>query len=356
MKSKKYPNLHKLSWTPNWVFRKYSSEKHQEFVASTGVLAEEKNAAKAYKIGVEKFDDWLKSYLPSGRQILIRDIGRAVLSTKESKKGGIRGAQYRSAQNQINNHIIPEFGHLRPDQVTSIRWQHYDTQERARVRHNAKGKELPPRKALFNTRKFLIEIMRRAFDEGLIKRIPEFQNNDPEPAEPRYLRRKEIRKFLHAASPGTKLLAFIMWKQGPRPSEACQYRYSMIDFEEGPSGVIRIPGEITKNGKPRTIPLNSRVSRVLKREKRRSTTDCIFPSPTDPDRPISEYKTGFETAFAKAGIKNAIPYNFRDTAITDMLRRGKSPTFIGKYVQNSAVIIEGRYAVAVREEMEGVAG
>jgi integrase len=344
-KARNYGNLHKLDWTPNWVFRKYSSQKRKEFVASTGFPAEEKYAPQAYKKGIELFNEWLGQYVESGRQLLIKDLARAVLASKESKKGGKHGATYRSAHNQITNHIIPAFGHFRPDQLTSLKWEQYDTEER----RNGK------RTALANTRKFVVEIMNRALDEGLVRRIPDFKNNDPESAPPRYLYRAEIRRFMRGAAPTTKLLAFIMWKQGPRPSEVLQYRFSMIRFEDGPHGTIEIPGKITKNGKTRIIPLNSRVSRVLRYLKARSNSDCLFPSPKNPNEPMQEYKTGFETAFRRAEL-DAIPYNFRDTAITDMLRRGLSSIFIAKYVQNSALIIEKRYAVALTDSLRKVAG
>lgn len=343
--AKNYKQLKKLDWTPNWVFRKYSSAKKKEFVFSTGLPAEEKYAAQAYKKGVTAFDEWLGQFVPSGRQLLLKDIARAVLASKESKKGGKQGATYRSAYNQITNHILPAFGHLRPDQLTSLKWEQYDSEERK------KGK----RTALANTRKFVVEIMNRAFDEGLVRRVPDFKNNDPESAPPRYLHRDEIRRFMRTASPLTKLLAFIMWKQGPRPSEAMQYRFSMIRFEDGRHGTIEIPGPITKNGKTRSIPLNSRVSRILRYMKKRATSDCLFPSPKDSALPMQEYKTGFEGAFRRAGV-DAIPYNFRDTAITDMLRRGLSSVFIAKYVQNSALIIEKRYAVSLADSLREVAG
>ena len=122
MKSKKYPNLHLYPKSPNWVFRKYSSAKRAEFIKSTG----ERDEARAYKRGLQLFNDWLGVYLPSGRQLLFKDVARAVLVAKESKKRNT----YRSAKNQIENHLVPAFGHLRLDQVTALRWDQYDSQER----------------------------------------------------------------------------------------------------------------------------------------------------------------------------------------------------------------------------------
>lgn len=370
--SKKYPNLFAFPDKPFWVYRKYSSQKRAEFYFSTEVPKETRYEAEAYKKGVAAFDAWLGVLIEPGRRVLIRDIARAVLASKESKKGGIKGATYRSARNQIQNHLVPSFGHYRPDQITPLMWEQYDALERKRGRT-----------ALANTRKYLVEILKHAEQAGLIKKVPELKKHDPAPAPPKYLPRKLVRKLLHAASPSTKTWAFIMWKQGARPSEILQYQWSMIHWDEGEYGRLVIPGEITKTGRARTIPLNSRVSRLLKwiqkkgyewdldpqsmegissdeRQARRwvirmALSPYLFPSPLDLERPMAEYKTGWETATAAVRAK-ADPYNLRDTFITDCLKRGLSSTFIGRYCDNSPTMIDKKYAVAEQSILERVAG
>jgi integrase len=354
-KAKNYPRLHKLDWTPNWVYRQYSKEKRKEFVWSTGLEATEKNAPRAYKLGVEAFDLWLGQFLPSGRQLQIKDLARANLASKESSKGGKRGSNYRSVRNQTDNHIIPAFGHLRPDQMTSRRWEQYDCEERKRVRFDAKGKALPPRTALFNTRKVLSEILARAEEEGLIKRVPDLKNNDPKAAPPKYLTRKEILSIRHQGSPSIRLLMFFMEHQGARPGEVLQYRWDMINLADGPTGMLNIPGAITKTGRARSIPLNTRVHRYLKWARRRSASPFLFPSPKYSNRPVTTYNKAWERACTLAGVEFDI-YNLRDTWITNALKRGLSSTFIGRYCDNSPAMIEARYAVAEREAMKGVAG
>jgi integrase len=161
-----------------------------------------------------------------------------------------------------------------------------------------------------------------------------------------------------------------MWKQGARPNEILQYRYSMLDLV---SGTIAIPGEITKTGRARTIPMNPRVLRILKWLASRVETDLIFPSPRNPEIPQKEYKTGWNRACRGSGVRmgqrtdlKAVPksagpeyrftiYNLRDTFITGALKRGLPSTFIGKYCDTSATMIDGRYAVADQDTLERVA-
>jgi len=344
MKSKRYPELHNLDWSPNWVFRKYSSAKRGEFTKSTGIPATEANAARAYAIGLEAFNTWLGGHLPSGRRILIRDLARAILSLKEGK----RANTYRSARHQLENHVVPAFGHLHPSQITPSVWQEYDQAERK------KG----ARTKLYNTRKALLECLHRAHSEGMIRTVPELGSFDAPAAPPRYLTAKDFARLQGELSGNVKLLAFIMYHQGPRPSEACQYRFSMIDWREN---TIAIPGEITKTGRARTIPMNSKVALALASLMRKRRTPeyvdggPIFPSAHNPSEPMRHYNAQWNRAMANLGETWTI-YNLRDTFITNRLKAGLASTFIGKYCDTSAEMIEKKYAVAEASVMRKVAG
>jgi integrase len=251
---------------------------------------------------------------------------------------------------------------LRPDQMTRLKWEAYQSKE--------KSKREP--RQLYNTRKTLREILKRAHEEGMIKAMPKLPLKDAEPEPPKYIPKEHMLRILRRASRPTKLLVFIMWKQGARPGEVIQYRYSMLRWDEGPHGSIDIPGAITKTGRRRKIPLNAKVSRVLRFLAARADGDCIFPSPRDSEQPQREYKTGWRTALKangrrrpgqRKGVKSSaakpLPYtiyNVRDTFITDALRRGFSSVFVGKYCDTSSSMIDRRYAVAEERVMTGVAG
>lgn len=341
---KRHDSLHRVNWTPNWVFRRYSAQKGKEFVKSTGIPSSDANAAKAYKRGLELYDEWLADVLPSGRPILIKDIARALKASKEARKKNTK----RTFKNQIDNHIIPEFGHLLPSQVTSLRWETYDAKERA------KGK----RTKLYNTRKALKECLSKAFEEGLIKKMPKLKNFDQKAAPPRSIERQVYRRIRREAPWPVKLLIFIMYYQGARPNEVMQYEWTMILLNHGK---IAIPGEITKTGRSRTIPLNSRVLRALRWLRRRLDGEGVFPkdlpawflkaaeSPylipgRDSEKPLSAYNAVWDRVMAELKLDYTI-YNFRDTFITNCMKRGLNTTFIGKYTDTSAKMIDEKYAV-----------
>ncbi len=339
--SRRYPELHKYEGRPYWVFRKYSKTKRKEFVATTGIEARESAAPEAYKRGRELFDEWLGNYLPSGRPILIRDIARSLVAAKETKKKNT----YKSFKNQVENHIIPAFGHLRPDQVTVGMWKRYDEEQRR------KG----DRTRLFNTLKALREILNRAKDDKILKFVPRLKNTDSPPQPPRRIPRKtylKIRRELHWK---VRWLAFLMYEQGGRPTEVMQYCFSMIDWQDGPTGTIAIPAEITKTNRFRKIPLSSRVSRALFWLRSKSKGDCVLPSRSDPNRPLSAYNAVWDRTMAKLKLSYTI-YNLRDSFITNKLEMGLSSTFIGKYCDTSSEMIDRKYAVAEDSILQKVAG
>ena len=354
--SSKYPNLFKYSPNSSWIFRKFSSEKKKEFVKSTGVTD---NEAKAYREGLRLFNDWLGVHIDqkSGRELTITDIARAVLANKETKAK----STYRTSKNQLVRHILPAFGHLKPSQITSLKWDQFDSEERK------KGQRV----MLFNTRKALLEVLHRSQEEGLIVIVPRLKNHDPESRSGRYLDDSLVELILQFASVQTRLLSQILFRMGARPGEVIQWRWSMINWSEDDHGRIYIPSKITKTRRSRDIPLNSVVSALLKALKQNSSSDYIFPSPKDKTLPIKEYKTGWKSAVKRALCSKICGeeccgkcldldhdihiYDLRHTWITNQAKRNVNPLFTAKYSDTSVAMIEKVYLKAERTAMQNVA-
>lgn len=336
--SKKYPNLYSLPHSEFWVFRKSSAARRKGFYFVT----EEKDEARAYKKGLAAFNSWVadKSRI-NGKPTLFRHLATEVLSTKE---GGKRNT-YRVTKNQIENHLIPAFGYLRCDQITRLKWEAFIATERRKVTGLTR---------FFNTHKALMEILRRAFEERIIERVPELKNPDKPSARGQHIPNIIARRVIHCASPDAKVLIEILWRQGPRPGEACRYSYDMIDWRRGEHGWINIPGEITKTGRDRSIPLNRLVARLLRARQTGSPSRFVFPSPVHPDRPIAEYKTALEGAFRRASLK-AIPYDFRYTFITNKAKAGKPILDVARYTDTSPEMIKKIYAKSLPASMEDIA-
>lgn len=361
--SKNYPNLY---WYPNkrsWCFRKYSAEKKGEFFHVTG---EAKNESKAYKIGRDEFDKWLQKDQELGADVTFGQYARVCLNRKLERADSEFSPGSKRQSRIATEKLIRGLGFLRLDQINEERWEVYYSKEL---------REKPQK--MFNRWKELKEMMRRAHRNGLIARLPEFKNPDTAAAPPRRLPRQTIRALLKAAHPRTRLLIYIMWRQGARPGEIIRYQWDMIHWDEGDHGYLHIPVEITKTRRARNIPLNSRVARVLrwmhkyadgleprktKGDRRRTMTfvqrsvasPYLFPSPRGIGH-ILEYKTGWKSAREAANV-DAIIYNLRDTFLTDCAIKGVSILFAAKYCDTSIKMIEKHYAMAEQVAMQKVAG
>lgn len=335
MKAKRYPNLYRKPGQPNWVFSKYSADRGGEFRISTGIPATDANAGEAYREGMRRFNEWLGSLaIRVYRDPLVRDIAKIV---HEGKKAGTHAEL--KVRTELSNHILPNFGHLRPSQVTAMRLKEYENEERARGR-----------KSLYNTRKYLFEILNLAKSEGLIRELPVWKLSDPAAAPPKFIDAATFRRIRRRVDGAEKLILFILYYQGARPREVCRYRWEMINWRDG---TIAIPKAITKTRRARTIPLNSRVLRALSPLRR--AEGPIFPMRGAPDKCRAVYDRGWLEATEALGLNFEV-YNLRDSWVTRKLNAGANIVDVARYIDSSVKEIERRYAVSMPDVMRVIAG
>ena len=337
MKARNYSNIYTKKGQACWVFSKYSAARGGEFRITTSHEATDANAGAAYKEGMARFNDWLGSAsLRTGRDPLVRDIGKIVLTSKKAKA---KDTEIK-ARSEITKHIIPAFGHLRPSQVTALRLQEYENEERA------KG-----RTSLYNTKKYLFEILRMAKSEGLIRELPKWKPSDPDSEAPKFIDAVTFQSIRKLVEGPEKMILSILYYQGARPKEVCQYRWEMINWR---TGEISIPRMITKTKRARTIPLNSRVMKML--GPIRKDSGPIFPGGRGRlDRSRVVYDRGWLAAMETLKL-DFIIYNLRDSFCSRKIDEGFNSIYIAKYVDSSAKEIERRYAVAAPDIMKRMAG
>lgn len=378
-KSSRYPNLFRDESSGTWIFRKYSSVKRREFYRSTG---ERDNEARAYKNGVEAFNDWIGKVSDDAGVIYFGRFARKCLKeklenprlskgTKAEFKRQLEAAPSAGPQLELPRpRLIDAFGHLPIEKVTAEAWKAWKAEIRM----------LRPKFKFFNCRKALLDVMRQAYEAGHIDRLPKFELADAPPAPPRELKPDELRKLFRAVhyvdlvrGPGDtsvvrrrpngtpyrtknwiKLLMLFIWKQGARPGEILQYEWAMFDLEEGPTGTLRVPARLSKNRRGRTIPLNAEVQRVLRFLRPRATSRFLFPSPDDPGRPMAEYHKTWAGVVKRSGFR-AQMYWFRDTFVTRKIREREPLIMIAAYIDSSPIMLARKYAVPSEEDLSRVA-
>lgn len=348
-KSKRFPNLYKYpTRSRNWVYRRFSPERDEDFTFSTG---EEKNEKVAHDIGEAAYHKWLllepKGEGASGGPIYFGDFAKANMDRKLARPDSDFSKNSKRTSKNATRHLIEAFGRLQLDRINEDRWEDY-VAEVLRVK---------PVK-FFNRWKELNEIMRRAHRNGLIKRLPDFRNPDPKTDAGRALEDAEVQALLAAASPDTALLVEIIWRQGARPSEILAYEWDMIHWRRGKHGTIAIPGPITKTRREREIPLNSHIAELLRERKKGSSSRFIFPSPDTAkggEFHIVEYKTGFNAAAQRAGIADVTIYDLRRTFATNQAEKGRDRHWVAKYMDTSAQMLERIYVKVQQRALQEIA-
>lgn len=274
---------------------------------------------------------------------LFSDYARAYMEAK-NKRPKLRKSTKASFQNQVVNHLIPRFGALPLDKITNAIWCQWTEEEKGISK-------------FFNARKALIEILTAAKEEGIVQKVPHFDNPDEYEPVGRVLMLEEIYAILRKATRPFRLIFYAFWKMGCRPREILQWEWSMIEWSRPKSSFayIKIPARITKTGRAREIPIDPDLTSYLKiRHARGNGSIYVFPKRSDPGAWQSSYQSAWVTACRKAGVVNAMVYDFRRTFITRCAAAGKSMDFVAKQLDTSAAMIRRFYLKDDAETMEGL--
>jgi integrase len=130
---------------------------------------------------------------------------------------------------------------------------------------------------------------------------------------------EEESAYLAAASQPLRDVATTILETGMRPGEVFHLRREDVNLE---IGFLQIPRGKTLFAR-RTVPLTARALTVLSRRVSEATTEWVFPSRNDPNRPIGWLRKAHIEALKKASLSPPFRlYDFRHTALTRMAMAG----------------------------------
>ena len=166
----------------------------------------------------------------------------------------------------------------------------------------------------------LRSICRKALTDGKIEAYPLGTRKllqKTKAYKPRILTEDEARRLVAAAHPGQLQPAVVIWlNTGLRHRELLKLRREDVDFKER---LITVIAENSKNGKPRTIPVNEAVAEIL---AARPGVVNLFENPTT-GKPLRSLIKPFQTAVAKAEIKGRLRiHDLRHTYATWQIKAG----------------------------------
>jgi integrase len=177
-------------------------------------------------------------------------------------------------------------------------------------------------------------------DRELVETNPATRVRPPakEKSRERVLENDEIKAFWNGldklpGEPETKLALKLLLTTAQRPGEIASLEWQEIDTEES---VWTIPGEKSKNGLAHRVPLSSLALEILS-SLPRANEGPVFPSPSDPKRPITRAALARVIYRGRQTLKMDpyTPHDLRRTAASKMAGMGISRLTISKVLNHA---------------------
>jgi len=206
--------------------------------------------------------------------------------------------------------LSDHFGKMRVHRITERDW----------ARYVAVRREKAPGCRLFDDRKYMRQVLLRAYNQGFLKRKIRLWIPDRPSSAGREITDHELKRLFLAAGPELSFQMEIALKMGLRLREMLGLRWSQIDWTRRS---VRLSADETKTRRGREVPINPDLLDRFSKRFAGSRSPYVFPSPADPLKPQHDNKATWRTVKRKAEVR-ARWHDFRHTCATLMLRRGAS--------------------------------
>lgn len=236
------------------------------------------------------------------------------------------------------------FGGVRLDRITVEDVEKFKTKRRAQVsarterqlRPATVNRELACLKALFN----FVNKGRKQGETILQNPVSQvkFLNEDNE--QTRVLTFDEQKLYLLAAKQPLRDVAGVMLETGMRPEEVYRIDKANVRLDEG---YLFNPYGKTRAAK-RKIPLTQAASEILLRRMSSATGSFVFPSRSDPTRPISRVNALHNAAVTRSKIRRCRLYDLRHTWATRVAESGVDLVSLAALLGHSRLQMVMRYA------------
>jgi integrase len=174
-------------------------------------------------------------------------------------------------------------------------------------------------------------------------------------ARKRILTVEEYLRLLDGAAPHLKGILTTAFNTGMRTGELVGLRWSHINREKG---VIRLPADVTKEGRAKVIPMNHHVKAVLAGLTRTIHHDFVFTYKGNPMGSNGRFKKSFLTACTRAGIPQGhsepngfIFHDIRRTVKTNMLSAGVDKVYRDTILGHSLQGMDIHYMVPSEDDL-----
>ena len=270
----------------------------------------------------------------------------------------LKPATLASYASVIDRHLIPYFGEIRIDRITTAIVQRFVAEKTTQV--SARGRQLKP-KSIQNSIRVLSKVFNTAVDWQMLVRSPLIRIKLPrvERHEMDFLRAEEVQLLLqHAIDQEARCLFLTAVSTGMRQGELLGLQWGDIDFHRSAIKVRRSLSHGTLQT-PKTANSNRevRAGKVLLRTLREhqlmtgGRSEFIFSTRTGtPLDPANLVKRVFEPMLVRAGLRRIRFHDLRHTYASIMINEGANLKFVSKQLGHSSIQITlDRYSHLIPE-------
>jgi integrase len=351
---KHFPELKRDPKTGIYYVVKFMKGKGTLF-RSTGETDREKARREALRMLTEFTGLAYKGYVPT-----FNDLSVQIIAERESKR--YDPDTLASAKLHFKR-LNPVFGMIRVDALTGEAFNEYVDNLR----------DENPNCRLFNDYKHFMMVANRAWSKGFLRQKIEIDNPDEEFDSPgRELSDEEIAKLIKRASaakwskyiPPKPILVQVVgsYTMGMRKNELLTLEKSDIDLVRHE---IHLKTKRVKTRQGRSFKMNPFFFELLKRHlakfesprfrKKYARSPWVFPSPTDPMRPVTSNKSAWKALKQAAGVQCRF-HDLRHTFLTRALLRLKlNPYDVSVYAGVSLQTLERVYLHPHPEHTKAIA-
>jgi len=153
----------------------------------------------------------------------------------------------------------------------------------------------------------------------------------------RTLNKDEFQSFYNEASELLKPILITAYYTGMRKSEILNLKWDNVNLKEG-----YILVEDTKNEESRIIPINKPLNDTLNSVKYTSPEENVFLNMKG--EPVKEFKTAFDGALRRSGVKKFTFHDLRHTFATNLVMKRVDLTTVKELLGHKSIIMTMRYS------------
>lgn len=219
--------------------------------------------------------------------------------------------------------VLPFFGHLLPDEVTT---------EKCRAYAKARKKAGRMTGTVWTELNHLQISLNWAHEQRLIPHAVSIERPMKPPPRDRRLTAAESQRLMEAARvPHIKAAIALMLNTGARAGAVMDLTWDRVDFARG-LVTFANPDETGRRKGRATVPMNKPLRAALEEARRIAMTEFVVEYA---GRQVSTIKRGFAKAVADAGLEDVTPHVLRHTAASRMAEAGVPMTQIAAVLGHS---------------------